>query len=104
MVLPEMFLAAGTDFTPSMFARAIIGGSPSFQTSTASVGASVPNPEIGQISEPLLSTLYPAGIELGKSASALITPVARFGEQLWLCQSGALSLRMPKLEPPTSSR
>jgi hypothetical protein len=31
-------------------------------------------------------------------------PVARFGVQVELCQSGELSSRIPKLEPPTISR
>jgi hypothetical protein len=55
------------------------------------VGASIPSPEIGQISE--LDGL-----------SVFTVPGARFGLHVGLFQSGLLSLSTPTFEPPTTSR
>src|SRR5580692_6406423 len=98
MVLPTVG-AEGTDLTPSMFGMKLMKpGSVSFQLSTASVVASVPVPLIGHT--------LPCSMGIGGgfgalSLSALVMPVAMFGRQLELCQSGELSLRTRKFEPPT---
>src|SRR5579871_3948018 len=101
MVLPFVG-PAGTDFTPSMLARyGKVGSVTSFQLSTASVLASVPVPAMGQT----LPLSKGTGGGAGEApSSALTMPVAMFGRQFRLCQSGALSLRTPKFEPPTISR
>ena len=48
----------------------------------------------------------PIGTPVGgvPALSALTSPLSRVGVQTVLPQSGALSLRMPKLEPPRTSR
>src|SRR5215475_14100338 len=97
--MPTVF-AAANECTPSMLARKLnTGGAVSFQLSTCGVGASLPVPSIGQMGSPVI----------GKGAaplslSALKIPETMLGEQLVLCQSGELSLRTPKFEPPTISR
>src|SRR6202021_3142292 len=95
--------AAGTDFTPSRSARNVnVGRDTSFQLSTAGVTASVPVPAIGQIA--VVSNGTGAGTVVPPPSSAFTIPVARLGVQARLCQSGALSLRTPKFEPPTISK
>src|ERR1700688_3817377 len=101
MVLP-LVAAAGTDFTPSISARyGNVGSVTSFQLSTAGVTASSPDPEIGHTFP--LSNGTGAGAGAAPS-SAFTIPVARLGVQFLSCQSGGLSLRMPKFDPPTISR
>src|ERR1017187_70750 len=90
--------AAGTCLTPSMSARATKGPAISFQVSTAGVSASVPVPVIGQ----MLPVSTGTGA-LPPPSSAFTILVAIFGEQE-LPHAGALSLRMPKFDPPTISR
>jgi hypothetical protein len=71
----------------------------SFQLSAAGVSASLPEPAMGPI--------FPVSTGTGALPpllSAFTIPLARLGEQARFPQSGALSLRMPKLEPPTISR
>src|SRR5215470_7509466 len=97
MVLPTVLGAAASDFTPSMSINPGGQGSVtegfghSLVRSMAGVAASVPVPAIGHTFE----------LE-GKSVTTV--PDTRFGVQLALCQSGALSLRTPKFDPPTTSR
>src|SRR5271169_769310 len=90
IVIPSVVVTAGYEAVPSML---MSPGGPcvSLDMSMAGVAASVPLPVIGQTA--------PDG---GLSVSG--TPVARFVMQFALCQSGALSLSTPKLEPPTTSR
>src|SRR5215469_5814309 len=98
MVLPTMPCFAGIDSLPLMSIKPGGQGSVtegyghSFVLSIAGVSASVPVPAIG----------HTFGLE-GKSV--IVTPgVSRFGVQFLSCQSGLLSLRSPKFDPPTISR
>src|SRR5579863_2538035 len=95
--------AAGTDFTPSMSARATNGPPTSFQVSTAGVAASMPVPAMGQML-PVSSFDGTPGALVPPPSSAFTMPETIFGEQLVLPQFGELSLRTPKFEPPTISR
>src|ERR1700676_2571552 len=93
---------AGTAFTPSMSARKLnTPGFTSFQKSPAGVAASIPDPAIGQTLPISRVTVVGA---LPPKLSAFTAPVIRCGVQLLSCQAGSLSLRIPKLEPPTISR
>src|SRR5579872_679425 len=99
MVLPTVG-AAATDFTPSMSAKKLnVPGSVSFQLSTAGVAASLPRPEIGQTA---VVSIGMGGVP--RSSSAFTRPEEILGVQLVLPQFGGLSLRTPKLDPPTISR
>src|SRR5258708_28986603 len=94
MVFPAVLDAFRIDRTPSMSIRP--GGQGTVEghsllMSMAGVSASVPDPEIGQ-------TFPPGGL------SRFGTPDARLVVQVALCQSGLLSLRTPKFDPPTISR
>src|ERR1039458_10707433 len=91
--------AAGTDLTPSRSASATNGPAISFQVSTAGVSASLPEPQMGQMLP--VSTFTGA---LPPPSSALTMPLEMLGVQAVLPQSGALSLRIAKLDPPTISR
>ena len=62
----------------------------SFVVSSAGVASSMPSPETGQMLESLLCSL--------------LGPPRRVEVQLVLPQFGLLSFRMPKFEPPTTSR
>src|SRR6185437_11186048 len=94
MVLPTVFLAAGTDIFPSISINpGGHGAAPghSLVKSIAGVSASVPQPPIG----------HTGALD---GLSVVTSPVARFGMHAELCQSGLLSLRTPKFDPPTTSR
>jgi len=87
-----MLDAAGIDWTPSISVTDVIaGGAVSFDMSKTGVAASVPLPAIGQT----------FGLD---ETSYDVVPETIFGAQPPLCQSGLLSFRTPKLEPPTTSR
>ena len=92
MVLPTMPVAAGIDRTPSISVTDVTdGGVISFVVSKTGVAASVPRPRIGQT----------GGLD---ESSYDVVPEARFVVQSPLCQSGLLSFRTPKFDPPTTSR
>ena len=92
MVLPEMLVAAGIDILPSISVTAVIcGGLVSLNVSITGVAASVPVPEIGQMF---------GNVPLSNE----VIPDARFGVHVRSCQSGELSFRTPKFEPPVTSR
>src|SRR5215467_8359425 len=100
MLIPSV-RAAGTLARPSISARKLnTPGVISFHVSTAGVSASVPDPAMGHTLPVSIDT--PGGGE--SVASALTNPLCRLAVQLLLPQSGLLSLRTPKLEPPTISR
>src|SRR6476646_8489456 len=97
MVLPVVPGAALMEVKPSISIRpggqgsVVSGLGHSLVRSIAGVSASVPVPAIGQT----------FGLD-GKSVA--INPVERLVMQVALCQSGLLSLRTPKFEPPTISK
>src|SRR6266436_4859629 len=93
IVLPTVFGAASKPKLPSTSIREQGAVHSLPELSIAGVAASVPVPEIGQTA-PLL----------GVSKFADGGLVSRFGVHAELCQSGPLSLRTPKFEPPTISR
>src|ERR1700737_661258 len=90
IVLPTVFGAASKPKVPSISIseQGAVHSLP--EVSIGGVVASVPVPKIGQ-----------TGPLLGLSKFVIGGLVSRFGVQVVLCQSGPLSLRMPKFEPPT---
>ena len=92
MVLPTIPEAAGIDMTPSISVTEVTaGGVISFVVSTTGVAASVPVPAIGQLAPK-------------EELSNAVVPETMFVVQAPLCQSGLLSFRTPKFEPPVTSR
>jgi hypothetical protein len=87
-----MFVAAGIDILPSISVTAVIcGGLVSLKVSITGVAASVPVPVIGQM--------------FGKvPLSNDVIPEARFVVHVRSCQSGELSFKTPKFDPPVTSR
>src|SRR5262249_54177299 len=92
IVLPTVCAAGMTGATPSMLVTdRIDGGVISFTVSNWGVGASIPVPPMGHTS----------GLA---GTSVFGVPRERFVLHDGFLQSGLLSLRTPKFDPPTTSR
>src|SRR5262249_53364260 len=91
IVFPLICLSAGMDIFPSISVTAVIaGGVVSLNVSITGVAASVPSPDTGQFAT--------------ESLSKCVLGTRMLLVQFVLCQSGELSFRIPKFDPPVISR